>query len=72
MPAVTTRGMAAFLLLLMLAAFPGIAALPHQVASVRVAGLAVLWWYGGVVAPFLAALIAVAWLPVRAPSRRPE
>jgi hypothetical protein len=36
------------------------------------AALLILWWYGGVVAPFVAALIAIAWLPDPAPSPRSE
>ena len=70
MPAATMRGLAALLLFVVLAAFPGIAALPHHVAIVRVAGLSILWWYGGVVAPVLAGLIAIAWLPTGRSSPR--
>jgi len=72
MPAVTTRGMPALLLLLVLVAFPAIAFLPHQIATIRLAGLSILWWYGGVVAPVLAALIAIAWRPDPGPPSRPE
>ncbi len=64
--------MAALLLLLVLVAFPVLAVLPHQVAAVRLAGISLLWWYGGVIAPILAGLIAVAWLPGPPPSSRPE
>ena len=60
---VTNRGMAVLLLLLVLVVFPVIAALPNQVAAIRLAGLSVLWWYGGVIAPVLAWFIAMAWLP---------
>ena len=60
MLAVTTRVLAALLLLLVLIAYPAIAGLPHQIATIRLAGLSILWWYGGVVAPALAALIAIA------------
>ncbi len=63
MRAVTNRGKAALLLLLLLVAFPVIATLPNQVAAIRLAGLSLLWWYGGVIAPVLAWLVAVAWLP---------
>jgi len=63
MRTVTNRGMAVLLLLLVLVVFPVIAALPNQVATIRLAGLSVLWWYGGVIAPVLAWFIAVAWLP---------
>ena len=63
MRTVTTRGMAVLLLLLVLVVFPVIAGLPNQVAAIRLAGLSLLWWYGGVIAPVLAWFIAVAWLP---------
>lgn len=53
------------MLLLLLAGFPLIALLPNEVASIRLAGLSLLWWYGGVAAPLLAWLIATAWLPAR-------
>jgi len=72
MPTVTNRGMAVLLLLLVLVAFPVIVVLPNQVAVIRLAGLSLLWWYGGVIAPVLAWLIAVAWLPDPPPPRRPE
>ena len=49
----------AVLLLLLLAAYPLIGALPSEAGSIRVAGLSVLWWYGAVVAPALAWLTAV-------------
>ena len=62
MRTVTTRGMAVLLLLLVLVVFPVIAGLPNQVAAIRLAGLSLLWWYGGVIAPVLAWFIAVAWL----------
>ena len=63
MRTVTTRGMAVLLLLLVLVVFPVIAGLPNQVGAIRLAGLSLLWWYGGVIAPVLAWFIAVAWLP---------
>ena len=49
----------AVLLLLLLAAYPLIGALPSEAGSIRVGGLSVLWWYGAVVAPALAWLTAV-------------
>ena len=58
----TNRALGLFLLLL-LAGFPLITVLPNQVALIRLAGLSILWWYGGVGAPLLAWLIAVVWLP---------
>jgi hypothetical protein len=63
MRTVTNRGTAVLLLLLVLVVFPVIAALPNQMAAIRLAGLSLLWWYGGVIAPVLAWFIAVAWLP---------
>ena len=49
----------AVLLLLLLAAYPLIGALPSEAGNIRVGGLALLWWYGAVVAPALAWLAAV-------------
>jgi len=46
------------LLVLLLAAFPLLAMLPNDVAGIRVAGLSILWWYGGVLAPLAAAATA--------------
>ncbi len=51
------------LLLLLLVAAPLIAVLPDELAATRLAGLSILWWYAGVVAPLLAGLVVVAWLP---------
>jgi hypothetical protein len=60
--AVTNRAGTVVVLLLLLAAFPVIAALPDQMAAIRLGGLSLLWWYGGVLAPVLAWLVAVAGL----------
>jgi hypothetical protein len=40
------------------------------VAGIRVAGLSLLWWYGGVLAPVIAVLVAIRWLadPLPPPS----
>jgi uncharacterized membrane protein YccF (DUF307 family) len=70
MPVVMTRSAAAILLLVVLVAFLGIAALPHQISAIRIAGLSLLWWFGGVIAPVLAAIIAIAWLPGSPPPAR--
>jgi hypothetical protein len=67
--AVIHRAGGVVLLVLLLAAFPAIAALPDQIAAIRLAGLSVLWWYGGAVAPVLAWLIAVVAFPDRSRSR---
>jgi hypothetical protein len=61
--------MAMLLLLLVLVALPALSVLPHQVATIRLTGLSILWWYGGVLAPILAGLIAIAWLPDPPPPR---
>ena len=43
---------------------------PFDVGAVRVAGVSLLWWYGGAVAPVLAALLTLALFPSwRAPRR---
>ena len=56
---ITRLSAAGSLLVFLLAAFPLLAMLPNDVAGIRVAGLSILWWYGGVLAP-LAAAAAVA------------
>jgi hypothetical protein len=69
---VTTRTTGVLLLALLLAGFLLLGALPNQVAGIRVARLSLLWWYGGVLAPVMAVLIAMRWLaePLPAPSSR--
>ena len=59
---VTTRTTGVVLLLLLLAGFFLLGALPNQAAGIRVAGLSLLWWYGGLLAPVLAVLVAIRWL----------
>ena len=67
---VTTRTTGVVLLALLLVGFLFLGALPNQVAAIRVAGLSLLWWYGGVLAPVLAVIVAIRWLaePVPVPS----
>ena len=69
---VTTRTTGVLLLGFLLAGFLLLGALPNQVAGIRVAGLSLLWWYGGVLVPVMAVLIAMRWLaePLPAPSSR--
>ena len=56
---VTTPG--ALALLLLLGAYPMLAAVPHDVGSIRLAGLSLEWWYAGVIAPGLAlGIVAVS------------
>ncbi len=62
MRAVTTRAIGSVLLSMLLAGFLLLGALPNHLASIRFGGLSVLWWYGGVLAPVLAVLVAVRWL----------
>jgi hypothetical protein len=56
------------LLLLLLAGFLVLAGIPDDRASVRVAGISALWWYGGLVAPVLAVVIAA--LATRTPREK--
>jgi hypothetical protein len=68
---VTTRSTGVVLLWLVLAGFLVLGALPNQAAAIRLGGLSVLWWYGGVLGPVLAVLVAIRWLadPLPAPPR---
>lgn len=68
MRAVTKPATGILLLLAVLAGVPLVACLPNQIGAIRLAGLSLLWWYGGVVAPVLGVLIAVVWLPRVAPA----
>jgi hypothetical protein len=47
------------LLVALLAGFLVLAGLPDDRAGTRVAGVSLLWWYAGLVAPVLAVVIAV-------------
>ena len=51
----------ALALILLLVAFPLLALLPNGVAAIRLGGVSLLWWYGGVIAPALGWAAAV-WL----------
>jgi hypothetical protein len=68
---VSTRSTGVALLWLLLAGFLVIGALPNQTASIRLAGLSLLWWYGGLLAPVVGVLVAIRWLadPRTPPSR---
>jgi hypothetical protein len=68
---VTHRTAGVVLLSLLLVGFLLLGALPNQVSSIRVGGLSVLWWYGGVLAPVIGVLVAIRWLadPLPTPSR---
>jgi len=69
---VTTRTTGVVLLALLLAGFLLLGALPNQVAAIRVAGLSLLWWYGGVLAPGLAMIVAIRWLAEAVPVPSPD
>ena len=49
----------AVLLLAILLTFVALAALPGGAGQVRVGPLSLVWWYGGVIAPALAVMVAV-------------
>ncbi|MBI2155058.1 MAG: hypothetical protein HYV92_12475 [Candidatus Rokubacteria bacterium] len=49
-------------LLLILAALPALSLAPFELGAVRIAGVSLAWWYGGVVAPLLAVLLTLACL----------
>jgi hypothetical protein len=55
------------IVLVLLAGAAGLVALPFGAALVRVHGLSVVWWYGAVLGPGLAVLVAVAALHRRSP-----
>jgi hypothetical protein len=46
-------------LLVLLAGAPLLALAPAAPGAVRVAGVSLLWWYAGVVAPLLATIVAI-------------
>ena len=68
---VTSRSTGVLVSSLLLAGFLLLGALPNQTASIRLGGLSLLWWYGGVLAPAAGVLAAIRWLadPVAAPPR---
>ncbi len=72
MRTVTTRAVGSALLLLLLAGLLLLGALPNRLASIRFGGLPLLWWYGGVLAPALAVVVAIRWLGDPPAPPRPE
>jgi hypothetical protein len=54
------RGIVVLLVLLVVA--PLLALTPAAPGSVRVAGVSLLWWYAGLVAPLLATALAITLL----------
>jgi len=55
---------------LLLAGLALLAVGPFDLGAVRVAGVSLLWWYGGAVAPVLAALLTLALVPSGRSPRR--
>jgi hypothetical protein len=55
-----TRKASGVFLLVLLALFLVLASLPGDVAQVRVGPLSLVWWYGGVIAPALVLIAALA------------
>ena len=55
---------------LLLAGLALLVAGPFDLGAVRVAGVSLLWWYGGAVAPVLAALLTLALVPSGRSPRR--
>ena len=54
------RRTAIAVLLVLLAGAPLLALAPAAPGAVRVAGVSLLWWYTGLVAPLLATVITIA------------
>jgi hypothetical protein len=54
-----TRKASAVFLLVLLMLFLVLTSLPRDMAQVRVGPLSLVWWYGGVLAPALAAFAAL-------------
>lgn len=69
---VTHRIAGVVLLCLLLTGFLLFGALPNHVSSIRVGGLSLLCWYGGVLAPVIGVLVAIRWLADPLPSSRDE
>jgi hypothetical protein len=59
MSAARGRRTAIALLLVLLAGAPLLALAPAAPGAVRVAGVSLLWWYAGLVAPLAAAVVTV-------------
>jgi hypothetical protein len=66
MPAARRRRIGMLVLSFMLVPLLLLALLPGAPGAVRVAGVSLAWWYAGLVAPAIAAVVATALL-VRSP-----
>jgi len=51
-----------FGLLLILAGLPALFLAPLELGAIRIAGVSLAWWYGGVLAPLLAFVLTLAFL----------
>jgi len=69
---VDARRIAIVLLLFLVAVAAALARAPLETGSVRLAGVSLVWWYAGVIAPLLAAALAVTALVVAPPSQLPS
>ncbi|HUG36163.1 MAG TPA: hypothetical protein VML54_04380 [Candidatus Limnocylindrales bacterium] len=67
-PAPSRGALSAVLLVALLAIYPALDLLPGAPGSIRIGGLSVLWWYGGVLAPIVGVAVVVGLLPRRAES----
>lgn len=47
-------------LLLILAGLPALFLVPLELGAIRIAGVSLAWWYGGVLAPLLAFVLTLA------------
>ena len=66
MPLVPGRRAGIVVLLALLALVPLLAIVPSAPGAVRVAGVSLLWWYAGLVAPLLSTLLALILLAAAA------
>src|SRR5262245_6219924 len=69
---VEARRIAIVLLFAVVAVAAALARAPLDSGSVRLAGVSLLWWYAGVIAPVIAAALAVAALVIAPPSDLPS
>lgn len=66
MPLVPGRRAGIVVLLALLALVPLLAIVPSAPGAVRIAGVSLLWWYAGLVAPLLSTLLAMILLAAAA------
>jgi hypothetical protein len=66
MPLVPGRRAGIVVLLALLALVPLLAIVPSAPGAVRIAGVSLLWWYAGLVAPLLSTLLTMILLAAAA------